>query len=63
MLQFESSFGILSCRTVCVSGGWAGVETIQKREKLKAWKLLVKRAESRPAAARFVGRLCELWTC
>jgi len=43
--------------TVCVSGLWAGVDKVWKREKLEARKMLINRAESHKSAARFVGRL------
>jgi len=43
--------------TVCVSRLWVGVDSARKREKLKARKMLKKRAESHKSAARFVGWL------
>jgi len=38
---------------------WAGVDSARKREKLKARKMLKKRAESHKSAARFVGQVLQ----
>lgn len=40
--------------TVCVSGGWAGVDSVWEQEKPEARKLLFEAAESHPSDARFV---------
>ena len=40
--------------TVCVTGVWAGVDSIREQEKLEAKKMLVNRADSHTSGARFV---------
>jgi len=47
---------MVCCPTVCVSGGWAGVDNVWDVEKPEARKLLVNRADSQLSAARGVRR-------
>jgi hypothetical protein len=42
------------CPTVCVTCGWAGVDSAWEQEKLEARKMLENAAESHPSSARFV---------
>jgi len=46
--------------TVCVSGLWAGRDSLWEAKKLEARKILENRAESHKSAARFVGRIFKI---
>jgi hypothetical protein len=51
------------CRlTVCVTGWRVGGDNAGEQKKLKAKKMFVKRAESQPSGARFVGQFLDLRT-
>ena len=40
---------------VCVSGGWAGVDSVWEQDSAEVLKILENAAESQPSAARRVG--------
>ena len=44
--------------TVCVSGFWAGVDSLWEQENAEARKMLENAAESHTSGARFVGWRC-----
>ena len=44
------------CPTVCVSGGWAGVDEAEEQEMLKGRKKPKDSFRTHPSAARCVGR-------
>jgi hypothetical protein len=54
-LRIKDDFAFaLGCPTVCVSGLWAGRDSLREQEKLEARKILENRAESHKSTARFV---------
>jgi hypothetical protein len=54
-LRFKDGFVFaLGCLTVCVSGLWAGRDSLREQKKLQARKMLENAAESHKSTARFV---------
>ena len=49
--------------TVCVTGGWVGVDSAWEEDKLEARKMLENSYSPHPSSARFVGRTAYYRDC